>query len=179
MDNPQLKSKEIIYKKALEFTNLYREIYCISVSYSAMQAVMCDYAAYTVTFSCCSQLHGKKKNTVTLQDRTLVPTRSVDPIYQNFIHNKMQICGHILLLWVIVHCHIDLLRQNLWDFCFYVGTFNLNCHTTHTSRTPTAVRVSYKINRLPAGTWLKIMVCIGYTYKVLNSKWWFTEDNKM
>ena len=38
VDNPHLKSKENLYKKALEFTNLK----AITVSFSAMQAVVCD-----------------------------------------------------------------------------------------------------------------------------------------
>ena len=144
-----------------------------------MQAVVCDYVAYTVTFSCCSQLHGTKKNTVTLQDRTLVPTRSVDPIYQHFIHNKMQICGHILLLWVIVHCHIDLLRENLWGFCFYVS-FNLNCHTTHTVPPEHPQQCVFKAkltDYLQVHGWK--LRCVLSIHKVLNSKWLFTEDNKM
>ena len=147
------------------------------------------------------QFHGQKI-TLLLQDLgtyLFLVRRSVQPICQSFIHNRMWIFGHILLLRAIVvreilglflspssfclhacqekfvytkpiTCEINLTEHHVFvllchslicnkihfnrqdtvsmlsklkyvrQFCFHVS-FNLNCHTTHTSLLPSTVCV--------------------------------------
>ena len=109
MDNPHLKSKENFCKKALEFTNLKANLYQIAFLQCKL---LCVIKPYMVIFSCCFVTWSKKSST-TPGAAYLFLLRSLFLIYQCFIHNRIQIHGHILLFQAIVQCHVDLLEIKL------------------------------------------------------------------